>query len=826
MWHHLVASPVPVRNDARSNSWNSACAGGSVNKPKSSLTVEANIVRAKVRAEVGATIVGPNLGCPEIVSLSTINEHGLRVIIAVPVSENFAAAGYSLRARPSSTAQSPESEDGESAVPESDDRNFVLRFTRALPLEAEALPDHFDDLSETRLLISTTLRTELFPEHVFWAVRATPETPLDEKYFRRAKGATRSTLYDLSLCLQDNEVGGVKHALCLRPEAAGVRFVHLTDLHTAARNDLWESEMPAVIVGSPVTPGRQDFQNFNNRVRKFIRWANREADEGRLDFVLLLGDLVDFGLTGLFDRTADDSNWSTVIGILTGSPAERRRGNPGFRVPIFTTTGNHDWRTYPYSPEFRLDVFGITKNCARELDLWYRNTAVEIGQKLEEVEQNLIRKGSPLLARSWWGAITGMGLRGITVGLTRLQQRTSAVVVKKGKQLWWALAAVVFGISGAPHLKEILDKGPWPLLARVWSVMRHPSFAELSHHPGLRVSAAFLLLALIFTLILPSFLYAWLRGMIESLIAIEAEVGTIHEYFFRVNPYFNYAFHVGNCDFILLDTGPDCLTAQSFWDEGGKKVRRISIDDNILGGSPDSMSFYPANEYYPYSQISWLENVLSCIGKRRARTETDAEKRRIFIGLHAPPANLSEKDRKRADDQLQLNQSHNKPAVLMKKGDGPEAYDIRYGTVNHYLSQFFYLCLGYRESQKDRRTGPEVDAVFAGHAHWNLEFELRKPDGAAEWSPELWYGNLSKKVESTCADENARWGPLLLQTAAGGPASDTAKNPPYFRYVTVNDKGEVCHLRPRILKETQPGVEEAVPVDAAPARYSSDSDQP
>jgi hypothetical protein len=805
-----------VRNDAGSTPEDSERAGSGVNKSKSSLIFGARTAGIQI---VGARIVGPNLGCPEIVSLATINERGVRVIIAAPASENFEAAVYSLKARPSSAAQSRGSEEGEAAKHQFDDRSFVLQLSRAQKLEAEALPGHFDDLSETRLLISTTLRTELFPEHVFWAVWAKPEIQLDEKYFRKAKGAARSTLYDLSLSVQGNEVGGVKHALSLRPEKAGVQFVHLTDLHTAARNDLWESEVPAVIVGSPVTPGRQDFKNFNNRVRKFIRWANQEADEGRLDFVLVLGDLVDFGRTGLFDRTADDSNWSTVIGILTGSPAERRRGNYGFRVPIFTTTGNHDWRTYPYSPEFRLDLFGITKECAKELDLWYRNTAVEIGQKLDEVEQNLIRKGSPLLARSWWGAITSMGLRGITVGFTRLLQRASAVLVKSSRQLLWVLAAAFFGIGSVSDLNEIRTIGVMAWAEALWSGAWHLSYAALRQHALQFAALALLLLALVLTFVVPSWLYAWLRGMLESLIAIEAEVGTIHEYFLKVNPYFNYAFRVENCDFILLDTGPDCLTAQSFWDEGGKKVRRISINDNILGGAPDSMSFYPANEYYPYSQISWLENVLSCIGERPTRKEAGLEKRRIFIGLHAPPANLSAKARKRADDQLQLNQNHNEHAVLMKEGDGLETYDIRYGTVNHYLSQFFYLCLGYRESQKDRRTGPEVDVVFAGHAHWNLEFELRKPDGAVEWSPELWYGNISRKVEAASGDEHATWGPLLLQTAAGGPASDTAKDPPNFRYVMVNGKGEVCHLQPCILKEARPGVEEAVAVDAAPARY-------
>jgi hypothetical protein len=54
-------------------------------------------------------------------------------------------------------------------------------------------------------------------------------------------------------------------------------------------------------------------------------------------------------------------------------------------------------------------------------------------------------------------------------------------------------------------------------------------------------------------------------------------------------PYFNYAFRLENCYFLVPDTGHDCLTAQSFWDDGGKKVYRIRVRDNILGGSPDTM---------------------------------------------------------------------------------------------------------------------------------------------------------------------------------------------------------------------------------------------
>lgn len=721
-----------------------------MNKPKSSL------------------IVSPNLGCPEIVSLQEINQHGFRVVIAAPVSEDFDATAHRLTASPSFGGSSQE---------------FMLELTGAQKLENETLPPAFKDIGETRLLISTTLRTELFPRYAFWALWAKPKTAIGERYLRTVNRNPRSTLYDLALSVNGVVVGRVRHALCLRVGDSSIKFVHLTDLHVAARNDLWEAEVSSVIEDSPVTPGKQDFKNFNGRFRNFISWANKAADKGELDFIWALGDLVDFCRTGLFDRTPGDSNWSTLIELLTGSPAEHERGNEGLRVPIFTTTGNHDWRTYPYSPVFRLGIFGITKKCGEELDFWYRNTSVEIGKKLEAVNQELIRKGSPLLARSWWGAILSMGARGLVVGMQRLLQRGKAVGVSYGRQLIWA----IFGATG---ITGVLKLG----LAGTWEYM----LSWISQHDRLAVSSFLLLVA---TFVLPAWLYAKLRTTLESLIAIEAKINTLSEYFLRINPYLNYAFQLENCYFIVLDTGPDCLTAQSFWDEGGKKVRRISIKDNILGGSPDTMGFYPANEYYPYSQIAWLENVLGCIGGPRPQKLAESRQIRIFAGLHAPPANLSGRDRGRAEQQLEGSEPQKTPHVVMKPGrlDG---YDIRYGTVNHYLSQFFYLCLGYRESKRQTPSGPGIDAIFAGHAHWNMEFELRKPTAAVpEWSPELLYGKFSERVEATCHDPHIPWRPLLLQTAACGPAGAVAAEvPPNFRYVTVSRKGELCNLRPCNLK--------------------------
>jgi len=50
-----------------------------------------------------------------------------------------------------------------------------------------------------------------------------------------------------------------------------------------------------------------------------------------------------------------------------------------------------------------------------------------------------------------------------------------------------------------------------------------------------------------------------------------------------------------------------------------------------------------------------------------------------------------------------------------------------------------------------------------------------------EWSPELSYGKFSQTVEATCRNPHSEWGPLLLQTAACGPAGAVVTElPPYF----------------------------------------------
>lgn len=59
------------------------------------------------------------------------------------------------------------------------------------------------------------------------------------------------------------------------------------------------------------------------------------------------------------------------------------------------------------------------------------------------------------------------------------------------------------------------------------------------------------------------------------------------------------------------------------------------------------------------------------------------------------------------------------------------------------------------------------------------------------------YGRFSEKVEAARENPETDRGPLLLQTAACGPAGPISSDvPPNFRYVTVDARGAVYNLRP------------------------------
>lgn len=123
------------------------------------------------------------------------------------------------------------------------------------------------------------------------------------------------------------------------------------------------------------------------------------------------------------------------------------------------------------------------------------------------------------------------------------------------------------------------------------------------------------------------------------------------------------------------------------------------------------------------------------------------------------------------------------------KDDTLDGYDIRYGTVNRYLSQFLLSLPGLSRGSRDEMTGPGIDVVLSGHAHRNLEFQLRKPQEAgAEWSPELLYGNFSERVEATCQD-------VLCNTRLRKLAESTGTQVAYVPIAVDSHIAEVGRIR-------------------------------
>ncbi|MBZ5654701.1 MAG: metallophosphoesterase [Acidobacteriia bacterium] len=723
-------------------------------------------------------ILSPNLGCPLILSAPDLSREGFEIVL-VCCAQEWGSATFQVRAVPSFQ------DDGVS--------EFSLDLRERSEITEQGLPARFENLSETRFLISTTLRNALSDGKArFGRGQVFPVKSVDNNQIRRAGASPRPTLYDLQLLDNGRVLHTALHAICVCPESRtesrDVRFIHLTDLHVAARNDLMDLETNRTVTAYP--PGQElTFINFNDRLRRFIHEANRLANSGELDFVLALGDLVDFVNQGLEEDRSGENNWQNCVDILTGGGREKSgHQNEGLRVPIFTTTGNHDWRPFPYPPTFNATTFGLAAEDLDEFDYLYASSSEVVGKRISDVQSKIVAEGSPILGRSWWGTAVGKGLSWFLNLRSRVWTRTLALAVKVLPGLLATLlAATGVGVGSFSKLE--------------WGDLKN---FILSQSKGIGLLAAALIVlaavlvlgaALVLLRRIGDSLTEALREKITGLIGIESGVSGLLDYFLQVNPYFNYAFSFGDCHFILMDSGHDAMTCESFSDEGGKKIRPLKIRDNILGGSPESMAFYPPNECYPYSQIAWLESALKHIQERYRLVAPDAARPcRIIVGLHAPPANLSPTQRKKADAQRAGGGEDG--LLLSRKWWG--GYDIHYGTINHYVSQFFYLCLGFRESALLQPSGPGIDLVLSGHVHWNMEFRLAKPqsDNTGEWHPQVFYGDFSKMVEEGQGQGNRWWNPLLLQTAACGPPSAAAEKTPYYRPVHIDSTLTIRALHP------------------------------
>ena len=661
-------------------------------------------------------ILSPSIGCPLFVSIDQ-PESSIQVILA---SQRIPVEGWSL---------TPSSSNRDSTLPEIDLIVSTKFKPRILDPDAKLQFENFED---TRRYISQELQNKVLAklgDYTLYEIHLTFKHPPGKNVLRDTEThRDLQTLYDLKLgdsCVKN-------HAIALYSQQKNdMKFIHLTDLHLARRNDKILDEITAEI--GPL----EKFNNFNENARYFIKVANEKSDRGELDLILIGGDVIDFVNQGFSNEPfQSDNNWKFAIEIFTGSKSELSSGNEGLRVPIFTTTGNHDWRFNPYDIDPLKDIFALNKKQSTSFKSNYYDSDKTINQKLEEVYLKIIRDGSPLLKEGLWNKLGKLLLRLLEKPAIKASGAFSIYAV------FYGLLHPGMNVVGPEQIQQFHLKDSGDVIALLLT--------------GFSVGLLYVLKGLY-----GKFMRKVIR---EGVIPIEAKVSALYDYFLHMNPYFNYAFAYGNAGFILMDTGPDCFVGQAFWDNGNEKMKNLSIKDNILGGSPDTMGFYPINEFYSYGQIHWLEQVLTLFS-----SNDEGPEKKIFICLHSPPINLK-----------------NIPVIPEGENEKLISHDIRFGTINHFLSQFFALCLGKKEGDPGYQK-QKVDVVFCGHAHQNVEFRMEE-----QQKLRIYCGEYSKSVTPSSFEKMK---PFVVQSAACGPLKKGYLNPPYFRDVHISEQNEIQSFR-------------------------------
>lgn len=683
-------------------------------------------------------IISPNLGCPEIVSVEGLkNGKTLPLIIAgrygssvLPVKKMFDGVFF---VRPS--------DGGSPEIPlyVTDDPREIRDWD---------LLSEFSDLAATREIINSELHYNVLGEETrYWKISVSIKEGHDG-LLRENNGRLLPRLFDLVLLDKSQEWEKVNyHAVQFVPYLKKeVNFIHLTDLHTAKRNDQILGEVLKVRNKRGKREIEEHYINFNDKFREFIRIANDLADQGKLDFIVITGDLVDFAFHGWEDETNPaENNWKNFINIVTGAGKEKLKKNPGLKVAMFTSTGNHDWRLHPYDPNLGdyHRTFGLEKEELKN----YQYRSFDSTEYPEDKRAKL--------ARNITGhAFEKLNLDAFTSSDRRQTGLTRVLVSKITDLVLRGMAAFGLGGLGLAGYTSKLEYLWVPLLsAMAWGTKK---IVERTT-----------------------------RKVVDFIIdnPLHAEAKALHYYLMHVNPYLDYAFQYGDHSIIVMDTGEDVFIGQLLDGKEIKNIKQMSMEDNILGGSPDSRAFDSEQSYYNWSQIVWLEKVLSVVGNHGADRGN-----RTFVFVHAPPINPQE-GRHFVWDSL-WERKREAPKWIAK-----DECNLTYGSINHYLSQFFYLSMGYRESELvEEKVEPrlgKVDLVFSGHAHQNIEFRIEK-----EWDGEheirIYSDVYSQLMDARNLD---KWwedhSPVIVQTAACGLKGRTAPNPSYFRKVSVNDKGQI-----------------------------------
>lgn len=591
-------------------------------------------------------IISPNLGCPIIVSIKELKTIPLIIAgryddSAVPLKGDFAGTLYLRPSYP---------EDGTA-------KDIPL----SIQSNPEEIPDwnllsNFSNIEDTRNIINSELHYNVLGKTTcYWKIAVSMDPEVYKTLLRKKGEKCLPTLYDLVYKDESGKWERVNyHSIQFVESVEGkCNFIHVADPHTAKRNDEILDEVLKVKHSRSRKDIEDNYINFNENMREFIRKANNMADAGELDFVVINGDLVDFSFHGWEDETnPDENNWKTFINIITGAGKEKERCNIGLKVAAFTSTGNHDWRLHPYNPNLGKynETFGLEKEELKH----YKYKSFDSSEYPKDDRAKLSKE------------LTSQALKKLNLNAFTFIDKWKVWLSKYLSSRVATLVVSVLSILG------IAEEAKW---------------AKLREYVGTLIGLG---IPLFIGLVMWGIKYA-LRKTTDMLIdnPLHAEASALHYYLKHINPYLDYAFQYGEHSFIVMDTGADVFVGQLLDKAEIKYIKRMSFEDNIFGGSPDSRAFDSEQAYYNWSQIVWLEKVMTAISKKRD------DKSKIFAFLHASPINPPDTDSfDLIQDKLRESNRKNIPVWI------PEyECNMTYGTINHYLSQFFYLCMGYRESE-------------------------------------------------------------------------------------------------------------------------------
>lgn len=145
------------------------------------------------------------------------------------------------------------------------------------------------------------------------------------------------------------------HCLYAQDKWQTFGIAHISDIHCSRRIDWYRAQLRRYGVTEDHVA---KLNNWNDRFREFIRYANHLHQAGLLDVIIATGDLVDFDRE-LGDHAKGPGNFSFFEALVQGhapSPDDPSVPREALHVPIFTSLGNHDYREHPYFLGFKQDV--------------------------------------------------------------------------------------------------------------------------------------------------------------------------------------------------------------------------------------------------------------------------------------------------------------------------------------------------------------------------------------------------------------------------------------------------------------------------------------